>query len=278
MVTSSHFRSLSLLGVTTFALFASACSSAELDSEPLDEGKAQAMAEDFEFAPDEADSTDAPVNDMEGPGKDEGLVGKGSDNVTRGFTWYEQVSIPAGTTVTYRTEGGAWNGVDPVLVLFMRTSPWNSTDWVASPWTQKVGLRTLAQNDDSSGADSSITWTNNEAQPINAWVMGFAWENRTGSLRVYKDGADLGYKAFASGSVRRSSNAGEVYTTGGGDPVLFAFETSLDQQDNGAWNDDDPTGGTDSRIQGFTNRLMWLVPVVYYSQVTRNAGTSTIYY
>jgi len=269
-----YLRSLSLLSLGSVALFVSACS-AGMDGEAIDEEKAQAMAEDFDYVP-SAEEENTPVMSMEDVAKGDELVGKGSIGVTRGFTWYERVDIANGATITYETTGGS-DTIDPVLVLFMRTSPWNSTQWIASPYQQKVGIRTLAVNDDTSGRNSKITWTNNQGQTIHAWVMGFAYNNRTGNLTVKKNGSSIGSKPFASGSARVSSTAGEVYTTGGGDPVLFAFERYLDQTDNGAWNDDDPNGGTDSRIVGFTNRSMWVVPMVYPS-FSRTAGTSTVHY
>lgn len=275
----TNLRFFGLVGTVSMALVASACSGgAELDSQGIDEEKAQAMAEDFEFVP--ADEGDRPVTSMEAVGKDSALTGKGASEVTRGFTWYEQISIPNGATVTYETRDGN-DTIDPVLVLFMRTAPWNSTQWIASPYTDKVGIRTLAQNDDANPPERNarITWTNREGQAIQAWVMGFAWSNKVGELEVLKDGASIGRKSFASGSVKTSTTAGQVYTTGGGDPVLFAFSTNTDpqQRDLGAWNDDDPQGGTDSRIPGFTNQAMWLVPMVYPS-FSRQAGTTTINY
>src|SRR5512145_1612489 len=113
---TSKIRSLSLLSLGSMAILATACGSAgEIDESPVSEEKANAMAEEFEFAPDEADAAPAlsPAPDKD---KDGGvLVGKGAFTYPLGKTWNEAVTIQNGETVTFESVGGQAGGVDPVL-------------------------------------------------------------------------------------------------------------------------------------------------------------------
>lgn len=271
---------LGLVGAGSLSILAAGCAAEPISEKEAaameeDERKIAAAAEDFEYAPTE--EALAEISAANERGKDEPLVGKGSDDRNRGFTWSEAVVLQLNETVTFETANGN-DTIDPVLVLYMRHSPWNSATWVGYPYNEKVGITTLAQNDDTSGRNARISYTNNTGNVLNTWVMGFAWANRVGSLPVYKNGAYIGDKPFTSGSIRVYSSAGQVYTTGGGDPVLFAFDTFAGSgAGNGAWNDDDPNGGTDARITGYTDKLMWLVPMVYHSH-SRTEGVSTIHY
>lgn len=248
------------------SLAAAACG----DADQLDvEATEDASAESFEYAPNEIDA-DAVIDAKAEEEAD--LTGKGSMTLPRGTTFYTPVTITNGRTMQWTTTEGT-DGVDTVLVLFRRHD--NSTTFVGSPWTEKVGIQTLAINDDyGDGNYSSISYTNTSGRTENAWLMAFAYSDRTGIARI-NGTINYGRRYFTAGGLKKSSTAGQAYTTGGDDPVLFAFDSEAGLG-NGAWNDDDPLGGTlESRIQGLTNLSMWLVPVAIAG---RTAGTSTVYY
>lgn len=248
------------------SLAAAACGDADQLGVEAGEG---ASAEAFEYAPDEMDA-DAILDAKAEEEAD--LTGKGSMTLPRGNTFYTPVTITNGRTMQWTTSEGT-DGVDTVLVLFRRHD--NSTTFVSNPWTDKVGIQTLAINDDyGNGYYSQISYTNTSGRTENAWLMAFAYNDRTGIAKI-SGTINYGNRYFTAGGLPRSSTAGQAYTTGGDDPVLFAFDSTAGLG-NGAWNDDDPLGGTyESRIQGLTNLSMWLVPVALTG---RTAGTSTVYY
>jgi hypothetical protein len=256
-------RFIAIIGLS---LAAAACGDA--DQFDLDATE-EASATDFEYAPDDLDEEaiiDAKAED------EADLTGKGSMTLPRGRTFYTPVTIANNQTVSWYTTDGS-TGVDTVLVLFRRHD--NSSTFVSSPWTAKIGLQTLAVDDDGgAGRYSSLSYKNTSGRTENAWLMGFAYNSSTGTARI-NGTINYGIRSFTAGGLPRSSTAGQAYTTGGGDPVLFAFDRSAGLG-NGAWNDDDPiAGGLESRIQGLTNLSMWLVPVAIGSRPT---GTSTVYY
>jgi hypothetical protein len=224
--------------------------------------------EDFEFAPHSEPTSDKQARADE-------LSAKGSSNVSYGPAYTIPVTIAPGQTVTYSTSGGT-DTQDPVLVLFRRHD--NSTNF-GSPYTQRPGLQTLAINDDISppARDSSIIYQNLSGTTENARLMLFAYGSNVGEVTLAGSGLSAAVVSFDAGSTKASGTAGVAWTsgsTGGGDPWLFMFD-DIPGQGNGAWNDDDPAGGTyESRIAGATGAYMWYVA----HQYSTSTGSTTINY
>jgi hypothetical protein len=200
----------------------------------------------FEFAPDVA-----PTSDKDAESAD--LSAKGSENRPFGRTFTVGVTIAPGQTVSYSTSGGS-NSNDPVLVLFRRHD--NSTNF-GSPWTQRPGLQTLAINDDTNFRDAFISYTNNSGITENARLMVFAYGGNVGDVTL----SGHGVVTTRAGSIKAQGTAGVAWTSGSSgalDPWLFMFD-AVPGEGNGAWNDDDPAGGYESKISNATSALMWYV-------------------
>jgi hypothetical protein len=214
----------------------------------------------FEFAPDgEEVSTEKAI-------QEDDLVAKGSVSRPYGSTFVTPITIGVNQSVAFSTSGGSV-GADPVLVLFRRHD--NSTTFSAFPYTQRVGIQTLAINDDTVGLHSSISYTNTSGVAENAFLMAFAFGASTGQV-VLSGG--FGLVNIAAGSVRTSGTAGQASTSGsGGDPWLFTFDLSPGLG-NGVWNDDVTSNpvNRESLITGATSLTMWYVAHGF------NSGTTTI--
>jgi hypothetical protein len=227
------------------------------DSAPTGEKVVLPSEEVFEFAP-EGVEIEVDKTAQESP-----LEAKGAFSRSFGPTYNAAVTIAPGQTVSYSTSGGSV-GVDPVLVLFRRH------DNVASfgfPYTERVGIQTLAINDDTNGLHSSISWTNNTGSTANARLMVFAWGNSTGQVNV----TGHGLVDVRAGSVRTTGTAGKAWTTasGGGDPWLLMFNNGPGF--DGVWNDDTTDVNRESTIQGATTIEMW-----YVAHGWGAGGTTTI--
>jgi hypothetical protein len=244
--------------VFMMAGFAVGCGAA--DAGPNETGSLPGE-EGFDFAPEGKDTASA--KDAESAE----LAAKGSANRPYGPGYTFPVTIAPGQTVSYSTSGGT-STADPVLVLFRRHD--NSTNF-GSPYTQRPGIQTLAINDDTSGYDSAISYKNNSGVTENARLMLFAYGGNVGQVTL----SGVGLVTFSAGSIKTDGTAGEAWTSGssgGADPWLFTFD-AIAGQGNGAWNDDDPAGGTyESRISSATSTTMWYVAHQYSS----STGTTTI--
>jgi hypothetical protein len=239
---------------------AAGCASA-VESDDLTGGKEVIPSEEvFEFAPDGEE-----VSTEKAPQEDD-LVAKGSASRPYGQTFVTPITIGVNQTVAYSTSGGSV-GADPVLVLFRRHD--NSTTFSAFPYTERVGIQTLAINDDTVGVHSSISYTNTNGFTENAFLMAFAWAGSTGQV-VLSGG--FGLVNIAAGSIRTSGTAGQAWTSGSnGDPWLFTFDL-IPGQGNGVWNDDVTSNpiNRESLITGATSTTMWYVAHGF------NSGTTTI--
>jgi hypothetical protein len=217
----------------------------------------------FTFAPERASNEKSP-NPTD-------LFPKGSVTLTLGSTFYTQVTIPAFGTVTYETSNRV-GSADPVLALFIRTNPWGGA-FGGSPFTAKGQANTLAYNDDGAGnLNSRLTYHNPDGAPRVAYLVAFAYGNSTGQV----DLSGYGTIQLRAGSTFIQTNAGQIYTSNSsGDPWLLAIDTDLASgAGNTCWNDDSPNGGTtESLIQNYTNKTMWVVAHAY-----SGSGTTTINY
>jgi hypothetical protein len=89
---------------------------------------------------------------------------------------------------------------------------------------------------------------------------------------------NFGRKHIASGSWQKNNGATTLWTTGGGNPLLLAFPDQV-EAGYGARNDDNPNGGTESRLTGLTSNVVyWVVPMVYPSTSDRETGITAINY
>jgi hypothetical protein len=232
---------------------ASGC--ADADSASPAEKVADPSHEPFEYAP-----AGEQIEYVKATQEDE-LQAKGSYNRPFGNTYVQYLAIAPNQTISYSTSGGSV-GVDPVLVLFRRHD--NSSSYGA-PFTQQVGLQTLAINDDTNGLHSAISYTNTSGRTENAWIMAFAYGASTGTV----DLSGVGSVTLLAGSVRVAGSAGTAWTTGStGDPWLFTFD-DVPGLGNGNWQDDS-NGGLESTIIGNSNLIMWYVANGWGS------GTTTI--
>jgi hypothetical protein len=242
---------------------AGADESGQFEGEAFEKGEEGADQDsNFDFAPEAETITDKAAYEAE-------LAAKGSSTVTLGSTFYSAVTIGINQTVTYTTSNRVGN-TDPVLVLFQRTTPWNQNKFGGSPFTERPGVATLAVDDDSAGnLNSTITWHNNTGVVINAFLMAFAYGNNTGSADIN----GFGTVQIRAGSVKTSGTQGWAGTSAStGDPWLCAFDIAPNSG-SGAWNDDSPLGGTESRINNFTSNTMW-----YVGHAWSGSGTTTISY
>jgi hypothetical protein len=238
------------------SLAASGCAVGS-DAAPTGEKVVLPSEEVFEFAPEGVE-----IN-VEKAEQEDPLEAKGAFSRTFGPTYTQAVTIANGQTVSFSTSGGTV-GVDPVLVLFRRHD-----NLAAFPvnYTERVGIQTLAINDDSVGIHSSITYTNTTGVTENARLMVFAWNNSTGQVNL----SGVGTVDVRAGSVRTSGTAGQAWTTGStgsGDPWLFTFDLGFGG--NGVWNDDS-NGTFESTITGATSLTMW-----YVAHGWGAGGTTTI--
>ena len=250
--------------VCALAIAAAGCSG----EAPGGEG-AGSNLEGFEFA---AEETDEPAAK---PRIEDELFGKGSATVPFGNALTLPVSIASGQTVSWQTSNGSPN-VDTVLALFRR----HDNVFGMTGGTTRVGIQTLALNDDSGGTlYSSLSYTNNTGQTENAYLIVFAYNGSTGTA----DLSGYGQVNVRSGSTRGSGTAGAAFTSASSsphgvptNPWLFMFD-GTPGQGNGAWNDNDPTapaGTLDSRITDATGAFMWYVAGAYPG----SSGTTTINY
>lgn len=248
-------RLFSIVGCSIVLSLAAGCSVEALEADP-GEKIAEPSVEEFAYAPDDETAVGEKVT------PDDSLSPKGAYNRKYGSTYNTALTIANGQTVSYQTSGGT-AGVDPVLVLFRRHD--NSTEFAAWPYTQRVGIQTLAINDDTNGLHSSITYTNRSGRTENAFLMVFAYGDSTGKVTL----SGVGEVDVAAGSVIAAGNAGRAWTTNSnGDPWLFTFDVSAGLG-NGAWNDDS-NGGRESEITSATSLTMWYVAHGWHS------GTTTI--
>jgi hypothetical protein len=250
--------------VCALALAAAGCSAEGTGAEG-----AEPNLEGFDFAAEETQ------NAVTKPKIEDELIGKGSATVPFGNALTLAVSIANGQTVSWQTSNGS-PGVDTVLALFRR----HDNLFGMTGGTTRVGIQTLAMNDDFGGTlYSSLSYTNNTGQTENAYLIVFAYNGSTGTA----DLSGYGQVNVRSGSTRGSGTAGSAFTSASSsphgvvpDPWLFMFD-GTPGQGNGAWNDNDPTappGTRDSRITGATSSFMWYVAGAYPG----SSGTTTINY
>jgi hypothetical protein len=203
-------------------------------------------------------------------------------DIACGNTFFRADTVPANGQLTYATSG-ATSTRDPVLVMIMRTNPWNSTSGPTTPpYTDQVQIRTLAQNDNRAPGNynSFITFTNPEGYDYNVWVMGFLAPNKTdyGTLSVTRtrtgSGSTTTTESFTSGSWKMACGP-DVFTSNSTiDPVLFGFDT-VNMSTNGAWNDDcvdGPPGNRESCFHHFSGATMYFTCNSFYG----SAGTTRI--
>lgn len=211
----------------------------------------------------------------------QGLSAKGSATLPRGHTFYSAYAINPGRTLTLWSSSSGSPGVDTVLVLFKRCD--NQATWIGEPYTQRVCIDTLAFNDDAAGVYSRIEYKNTTNAVQNAWIMGFAYGSSTGSAYLQgnartdpnppNESIVYGNVPFTSGSYAVAAESQTVYTSGGGDPVLFGFSPNP-YGGQGAWNDDWTDGNYESLVNGLAG-FTWYVPVALAS---RETGNSTLYW
>ena len=251
-------------GLVCALAFAAAGCSGEA---PVEEGTEQNL-EGFEFAAEETEKLPAK------PKIEDELIGKGSATVPFATALTLPVSIASGQTVSWQTSDGS-PGVDTVLALFRR----HDNAFGMTGGTSRIGIQTLAMNDDFGGTwYSSLSYTNNSGQTENAYLIVFAYNERIGTAHL----SGVGQVDVKAGSTRGSGTAGTAWTSassspqGDPDPWLFMFDGTVGEG-NGAWNDDDPTapsGTRDARITGATSAFMWYVAGGYNG----SNGTTTINY
>lgn len=255
-MTKSHVRH-SVAASLVLAFAASGCAVGS-DEAPTGEKVVLPSEEVFEFAP-EGVEIEVEKEVQESP-----LEAKGAFSRVFGSTYNTAVTLAPGQSVSYSTSGGSV-GVDPVLVLFRRH------DNVASfgaPYTERVGIQTLAINDDTNGVHSAISYTNNTGATVNARLMVFAWANSTGQVTV----SGIGLVDVLAGSVRTTGTAGKAWTTGSTgslDPWLLMFNNGPGF--DGVWNDDTTVANRESTIEGATTITMW-----YVAHGWGAGGTTTI--
>lgn len=242
---------------------AAGCANAA-DSGEHTEGKEVIPSDEvFEFAPEGEEVV------AEKKLQDDALVAKGSVSRPYGQTFNEAITIGIGQTVTYSTSGGSVNA-DPVLVLFRRHD--NSPAFSEFPYTQQVGIRTLAINDDTVGLHSSISYTNTSGAVENAFVMAFAYGSSTGQVMLSDGFGSSRLVTIGAGSVVTSTASGLAWTSqSGGDPWLFAFDLSPGSN-NGGWQDDSGSSpvNRESLLLGLPSVQMWFVMHGF------NSGTTTL--
>jgi hypothetical protein len=250
-------------GLVCALAFAAAGCSGEA---PVEEGTDPNL-EGFEFAADGTEKLAAK------PEKEEDLIGKGSATVPFATALTLPVSIANGQTVSWQTSNGS-SGVDTVLALIRR----HDNSFGMTGGTSRIGIKTLAFNDDFNGWYSSLSYTNTTGATENAYLIVFAYDGRIGTAEL----SGYGQVDVKSGSTRGSGTAGTAWTSassspaGGPDPWLFMLDPTPGWA-NGAWNDDDPTapsGTRDSRIIDATSSYMWYVAGGYNG----SNGTTTINY
>jgi hypothetical protein len=265
-MTKTHVRR-SIAALLVFGFAASGCAVDTEESPAAGESAAVGVKvaipsqEIFEYAPEgEQIETVKAV-------QEDSLLAKGSYTVRYGETYTQAVTLTNGQTVNFSTSGGSI-GVDPVLVLFRRND--NRTGFAEAPYTQQVGLTTLAINDDSGPGTlhSAISYTNTSGHTENARLMVFAWSSNTGTVDIN----GIGPITVAAGSVRDVGLAGMAWTsdsTGLADPWLFTFNATAGGND-GNWQDDTSTNprNLDSTITGNTNLEMWYVAHGWVSGIT----------
>jgi hypothetical protein len=232
--------------------------------------------EAFEFAPE--DAQDGAVAKPE-PGDE--LFGKGADIRPFGGAYIMPVVIAPGQTVSYQTSllhGGS--NVDTVLALFRRHD--NVADLPGG--SARVGIQTLALNDDFNAPIrwSSLSYTNNSGQTENAYLMLFGYGSSLGWVQL----SGVGAVEVLAGSAVGSGTAGVAFTsnttiTPGSplepDPWLYMFDY-VPGQGNGAFNDDGPGLGRDSKITDATGAEMWYVASAFPGANGTSSGTTTINY
>ena len=260
----THVRhSIAALLVLGFA--ASGCAVDTDESAPLEEKVAQPSQEVFDYAP-EGETIEVPKQAAV-------LDAKGSQVSKFGHTYTQSVVIDPNQTVSFKTSGGSV-GVDPVLVLF------NRTDGIAeiglsTEYTKKIGINTLAFNDDSVGLHSAVTFTNNRGHRLNAHLMVFAYQDRTGTVTLTNNitGGTTTADVSAGGWQLPPGNTGKAWTSnsGGGDPWLFTVSSTavVGSAGDGFYNDD-KAGFGDSEIPGVHAEWRWYVANGWGS------GTTTI--
>lgn len=245
--------------VCALVLAATGCS-----GQATGEDGSEPNVETFEFAPENEET--APVVK---PKPGDRLVGKGAENVPFGQAIIQSFTIAPGQTVSYQTSriNDDFPNVDTVLALFRRH------DNVAflTPGTARVGIQTLALNDDFSGYYSSLSYTNNSGQTENAHLALFGYGSSVGWVQV----SGVGQVEVKAGSTVQQSMAGAAFTNGtstGGDPWLYTFDWTPGEG-NGVFNDDNPqTGSADSKITDTSSALLWYVASAYKTSV----GSTTI--
>jgi hypothetical protein len=178
-----------------------------------------------------------------------------------------------------------------VCALFQRTD--NSSTFVAWPWTTKVGINTLAADDDGAGHHmSSVSYTapTNGWPTINAWLMCFAFCYDTAGVADCRTGyVDINgtfsrtHVPLQSGGVPDPPTEGMAYVTDPSstslDPVLFVFD-QITVRSNGGWIDDAPSGCPNTGtllpcFQGLTNQAVWMVSDTIGRYTT---GTATLHW
>ena len=245
--------------------FAAGCA-VDTDEPAAVEAKvAQPSAEVFDYAP-EGEVIEVPKDTTV-------LDAKGSWNSKFGSTYTQAVTIQPNQNVRFTTSGGTV-GVDPVMVLFVRHD--NSTNWqVAAEFTQRIGINTLAFNDDTAYPHSSINYTNNRGYTLNARLMVFAYRDSTGEVTLRNDvtGLTTTAQVAAGGWSQQPGTAGKAWTSnsGGGDTWLFTFSGTpgAGVTGDGFWNDD-KAGYGDSEIQGVHQLPRWYVTHGF------STGTTTV--
>jgi hypothetical protein len=222
---------------------------------------AQPTTEHFDYAPQGGQFQAAKVQ------PDDSLSPKGSASRKFGNTYMRQISIPNGGIVGCYTAGDSV-GADPVLALFRRSDNAIQT----TPYTEKVWVQTLAINDDSSGVDPYLSFTNTSGSTLNAYLMAFAYGNSTGTAQLWCTGSQMENITLAAGSVRTTVGSGTASTSGSnGDPWLFQFDETPALSYWGNWNDDVSGANAESSFPySGPSRTSWFVANGWGS------GTTTI--
>lgn len=228
------------------------------DDEGIELQGAQPSTEQHDFAPQGAEAPTAKAE------VDDSLSPKGSATRKYGATFMQPIVIPPnGVVGCYTANGSA--GVDPVLALIRRHDNQHKT----TPTTEKVWVQTLAIDDDSAGnLHSYLSFNNTSGGTLNAYLMGFAYGNSTGTADLWCTGSNTINITLGAGSAKVYASSGTASTSGSTldpfiahvtpNPWLFMIDqTPLSY--NSDWNDDASPSVESSFNYVGPNRIVWFV-------------------
>jgi hypothetical protein len=174
------------------------------------------------------------------------------------------ISIPPNGVVGCYT-ANASSGADPVLALIRRHDNQHKT----TPTSEKVWVQTLAIDDDSAGnLHSYLSFNNTSGGTLNAYLMGFAYGNSTGTADLWCTGSNTINITLGAGSAKVYASSGTASTSGSTldpfiahvtpNPWLFMIDqTPLSY--NSDWNDDASPSVESSFNYVGPNRIVWFV-------------------